>query len=272
MRRCRSQGDSQPEALVLATHFGESVYTTAAMTQIDPEHEYSMMLDDGPLADGVMLWWDELGLARQIATQQGIFGESPSPAAAAFPLYTAFRGYEPSDLVPVGWFARYHYAGQDALKSLRVAVKDGPRNQDGAAFAKVVVVGGATVYNATGGCNDTVSWAARPCPAGEVHDDSASFTCTSECHAAVETITVTARHRGVAARSRGGGTFLGLRAAAPISRSFGCMWAPSVGGGVGTTASSWRFESGLDESVSTLQATHRAIQNATKMLLSCRCD
>ena len=43
------------------------------------------------LADGIVIWWDQVGLGRQIADHTGAFAQPASPSAA-FPLALAFPG------------------------------------------------------------------------------------------------------------------------------------------------------------------------------------
>ena len=66
------------------------------------------MMADGPIVDGVIIWWDMLGLSADLRHQRGAFAPAASPDPARFPLATAFAGQ--TDL-PEGWFSRFRCSG-----------------------------------------------------------------------------------------------------------------------------------------------------------------
>lgn len=187
-------------ALLLTTHFGETNWAAShggAATTNTPLFELGIMLADGPLADGMMIWWDQIGILKDIKNQRGIF----SPAVSAgcckhctacgccterYPLTTKFIGRKS---LPLGWFARYiktnvrattsygDAAGGSALTVQMIEVNDKALSS-GRNFRKVVTVDGKTLYNTTAGNCSKIDqggeggWTARPC-SGKGHDHGA---------------------------------------------------------------------------------------------------
>ena len=103
-----------PEKLMLTAHFCTIAWTDSlggVANRIRPANELDMMLTDGPLADGVMMWWDQLGLAPELAEHRGNFSPTASSDPSRFAFATAFSIAKGTDL-PLGWFARYRYAQQ----------------------------------------------------------------------------------------------------------------------------------------------------------------
>lgn len=83
-----------PHGLLLTTHFGTTNWAAShggPSNSIVPANELGMMIADGPVADGVMVWWDQLGLGSDIKHQRGIFAPAASTDPARFPLATEFR-------------------------------------------------------------------------------------------------------------------------------------------------------------------------------------
>ena len=108
-----------PQKLLLTCHFGTTAWSLGG-AEIQPANELDMLLTDGPLADGVMIWWQQLGLASDLAKQRGIFAPTRDPS---FLLETAYSTAKGADL-PLGWFARYHCTQQIPRGPLTVWVME----------------------------------------------------------------------------------------------------------------------------------------------------
>ena len=266
--------NSPKGSLIFATHFGMQDWLPShggLANRIDPAHEYEMMMIDGTLADGIVIWWDQVGLGRQIADHTGAFAQPASPSAA-FPLALAFPD---GQTLYMGWFSRWSNpslpvaAGVLRVRMRELATKPGA----GLGFRKIIRVGNHTAFNATGGnCTEGQPlWTDRPCP-NPTGQSGGGLGCTSTCrmvpsageraHAEwVEEAMIHVPHPMV-------GVELRLIAAVDEGHSFSVLWNSSLipAGGEG-----WGFESGIDARVSSIVRVHERIVNATRTLLSCGC-
>ena len=120
MRRALPSG-----ALLLTTHFDSTNWAAShggAANSIRPEDELGIMLADGPLADGVMIWWDQLGITQDIERQLGIFAPAtsegcccPLPGLQVLPRALPVRDHVPERQGVATWLVRslhaYGYEG-----------------------------------------------------------------------------------------------------------------------------------------------------------------
>jgi hypothetical protein len=295
-------------ALLLTTHFGTTNWAVShggPSNSIRPQNEFGMMIADGPLADGVMIWWDQLGLSSALRQQRGIFAPGVSAEPARFPLATAFRRGD----MPLGWFARYDYAhstqpsssyDEPEVFSIEMVEVTTHAPSSGRNFRKIVSVGGRVVYNSTAGrCTKLAEggeggWSFRPCPGYVIDNDNAAAdddddrgSCTSMCAEVprrgilrstrsaaydrplaadfVETLVVKATTGFDSGRSV---VSFGIYSAVDSDDEFAVMWNSSLS----MARAIWKFESGIDPTLSQLVAVHAAVENATNTLLHCACD